>query len=91
MTAAPGARPALPNEELEGGLEASLTTRAPWTRCAEYAGLLVLAGRGEFVPVQGVCEAAASDRSEDARAGLGACPPRWREALVDRLSVRAAR
>jgi len=79
-------RGALPMEELEGGLEACLTGNAPWTRCGEYAGLLVLAGRGEFRAVLDVCEAAAGGDLDAARTAALDCGPRWRGLLGARLS-----
>lgn len=81
-----GVRGALPVEELEGGLEASLTGGAPWLRCGEYAGLLVLAGRGEYRAVLDACEAAAGEDLAGALRAARGSAPRWREVLVERLS-----
>lgn len=79
-----GARDRLPVEELEGGLAESLTGRA-WQRCEEYAGLLVLAGRGEIAPVLEACEAASEGRLGEARDLAGSCPERWRRLLREVL------
>lgn len=80
-----GDRERLPPAELQGGLEASLATGAEWSRCAEYAGLLVLAGREELVPVARTCEAMAAGEPGRARSRLEDCPDRWRQLLEPRL------
>lgn len=74
-------RERLPAEELEGGLEASLTLGADWERCAEYAGLLALAGRSSLAPVLEVCEAMSEGDRATAEASLEGCPARWRGLL----------
>jgi Zn-dependent protease with chaperone function len=80
-TAKQGSRPALTAQELEGGLEASLTLGADWQRSAEYASLLALAGRRSLGPVVEVCEALAEGDRERALAALEDCPQRWRDLL----------
>lgn len=75
-----GDRARLSEQELEGGLRESLEGGS-WFRCGEYAGLLVLAGRAELVPVAEACALAVGGRLDEATQLLERCPGRWRGLL----------
>lgn len=81
-----GDRARITAEELEGGLEAILKLGNAWQKAAEYAGLLVLTGRGSMAPVVEVCEALQSGDAEVARQLLEGCPERWRVLLEPALA-----
>ena len=78
-----GERPELSVEELEGGLQACLTEGAPWQRCAEYAGLLELAGRSEIGPLREALEAARDGDPARARELAQEVPSRWARLLIE--------
>ena len=83
-----GDRERISVEELEGGLEAILTIGDAWQQAAEYAGLLVLTGRGRMAAVVETCEALDSGDLDGARALLPDCPERWRTLLASALEAQ---